>query len=158
MQVLRTKAFGLVEVVIAISIFTTAFLSLSVTYQYYLRHALANETTVKGAFLLEEGIEAIKIMRDNGWTSKIASLTVNQTYYLYFNNTTWVSTTTAETIGDFSRSFKLAPVYRDGNSDIASSGTLDSNIKKATVTLSWFDAGTTTVKSMTTYITNLFSN
>lgn len=153
-----SSGFGLVEVVVGVALLTIAFLSLATTYNFYLVRTLANESTVKASFLLEEGMEAIKVIRDNGWTTNIASLSTGQIYSLVFYNGAWVSTTTAEVIDGFTRSFLLSSVYRDGNSDIADSGTLDSNAKKATMTVSWFDAGTTTTKSISTYITNLFDS
>ena len=154
------RGFGLVEVVVGVAILTIVFLSLATTYHFYLVKSLGNESAVKGAFLLEEGVEAVKVIRDNGWTANIAPLSTATTYYLYYNNTTWVSTTTVQTVDGFSRSFVLSAVNRDNTTKdiVTSGGTLAANTKKVTLTASWFDAGTTTAKSISTYITNLFSN
>lgn len=153
------QGFSLVEVVIGVSILALAFLALAGTFNIYVGRAISNSHAVKAAFLSEEGVEAVKILRDGGWAGKIATLTPGQTYYLSWNGLNWVSSVTPEVIDDgFYRSFKLDSVYRDSNQDIASSGTLDNNTKKLSVTVAWPANGATSTDLLVTYITNLFAN
>lgn len=154
------KGISLVEVVIGSAIILVAFLSLIGTYNVFLRASFANTNTVQASLLVEEGIEAIRIFRDSGWMANIAPLSNNTDYYFYWNSSTWTATTTSVLVdGIYERKFVLAPVYRSSSDVIAPSGTLDANIKKATVTVSWLSpAGATTSLSAATYITNLFAN
>lgn len=155
----QISGFTLIELLVGTSVLAIVFVSLSTAYNLYVGHGLSNNRTIKAAYLLEEGVEAVKFWRDISWTANIATLTVSQPYYLYWNGTGWVSTTTSQSVdGSYLRSFKLDQVYRDGVSDIASSGTLDPNTRKLTVSVSWTQAGTTTTRSLSTYITNLFGN
>ena len=85
------RGFGLVEVVIGVSILAFAFLGFLGSYNMYVAKSLANTKAIKGAYLLEEGVEALRVMRDTGWASSITPLSTSATYYFYFNN--WISNT-----------------------------------------------------------------
>lgn len=155
------KGFGLVEVVIAAGIISVVIGALITTTNTFFTSSRSTTSNVKAGYLLEEGVEAIKLLRDRGYTTYIGGLSNNVSYYFYWNGALWTSTTTAVTIDSvFYRTFTLGPAYRDGNSDLASSGSLDTNTRKATITVAWFDASqnSTTTKSLATYITNLFDN
>lgn len=153
--------FELVETVVAITVFTIAGLALLLAYNFFIAASENAELETKAAYLGEEGLEAIRSIRDQGFTANIASLATNQNYYLSWSSTTaaWSVTTSPNiSAGLFYRTFKLNSVYRDGNHDIAASGTLDPAARKATISVAWFRNGATTTKSFTTYFTNLFNN
>lgn len=155
------KGSGMIEVIIVSSIIVLVITTLIGSVSIYLRQSSKNIDDVKVGYLLEEGIEAVKTMRNNSWTSKIATLSNNSTYYLYFGNNAWSATTTKQVVdGIFTRTFILYPVYRDANKDIALSGTLDAGTKKLSVNVSWFDnsSESTTTKSISTYIANIYGN
>lgn len=149
------------EVIIASAIISLLIGALIGATNSYLKTSIRNTSNVKAGYLLEEGVEALKVIRDRGYTTYITTLTNNTTYYLYWNGTIWTATTTSSAIdSEFFRTITLDAVYRDGSSDIANSGSLDTGTRKATVTVSWIDNTTqaTTSKSLVTYITNLLSN
>ncbi len=154
------KGSGIVEIIIAISIFTVILGTLITASNLYLSGAAENLKSTKGAYLAEEGIEAIKIIRDSNW-SNISALNDNVNYYLYFDTSSstsniWKATTTTSNIDLFVRTFKLNPVYRDANGRIISNGgALDQNTKKVTVDISWKTKNATTTKNLSTYITNI---
>lgn len=154
--------FSLVEIVVGSAIIGTVFVSMIATYGAYVKASFQNASIIKSAYLAEEGIEALKTLRDRSFSSNIASLTASTTYSLDFSSGFWKSTTTPETIDSgYKRSFVLFSVYRDSNSDITlSGGTLDLNTKKATVTITIVPpaTGATTTKTLSAYITNIFQN
>lgn len=153
------KGIGLVEIIIGSAIILVVAVALVQSYNTYILYALGNQNNTRANFLLEEGVETLILLRDESWTSNISTLQNGVNYYLYFNGTNWRSTTTPQYIdSDFVRSFSLDTVNRDTNDDISASGTLDPNIKKATVTVSYFQGHGTTTKSVSTYITNLYAN
>lgn len=153
------KGIGLVEIIIGSAIILVVAVALVQSYNTYILYALGNQNNTRANFLLEEGVETLILLRDESWTSNISTLQNGVNYYLYFNGTNWRSTTTPQYIdSDFVRSFSLDAVNRDTNDDISASGTLDPNIKKATVTVSYFQGHGTTTKSVSTYITNLYAN
>jgi len=155
--------FALVEIVIGSAIIVTAILSLISVYNTYLLHALSNSKNIQAGLLLEEGVEAVKFLRDKGWTTYIQPLSSNTTYYLSWNSglSMWTSSSTPVPYIDnkFLRTFVLEDVKRNGSDQIASSGTTDPGTKKLTVTVAYTTTGSaTSTKTMSTYITNLFSN
>lgn len=154
------KGFGLVEVVIAASIISLLIAALIGATNSFLKTSIKNTSTVKAGYLLEEGAEAMKVIRDRGYTTYITTLSNNTPYYLYWNGTIWTATTSPSAIDAmFYRTITLGAVYRNGSSDISNSGSLDTGTRIATVTVSWIDntSQATTSKTLVTYIANLLS-
>lgn len=154
--------FGLVEVLVAVSIIAITSVSIFNVYTAYLRAELNNVKTVKAAFLMEEGLEVVRLLRDTSWSSYIAPITASTTLYLNWTGSAWQSTTTPQMIDSrYERTVVFASVYRDANNRIAESGTLDPNTRSFTVTVAWPDDNTalsTTTKQISSYITNLYGN
>lgn len=158
----RVRGLTLVEVVIASGIITAFLTTLITVHNTYLRSSFSNLDSVKAAYLAEEGIEAVKGIRDVSWGTNINPLIDGTTYYLLFSTTTnaWTITTIPSFIDSkFSRELFFSGVNRDTSNDITTSGgNYDHNTRKVTVSVSWADRGATTTRSMDTYITNLFAN
>lgn len=154
------KGFSLVEVLVMVFIATLAIFVVWKVYTLFIKISLSNPASFQASFLAEEGIEAIKFMRDTSWSSKIAVLSVGTSYTLIFDGATWKATTTPTFIANkFDRRISVANVYRDGSGNIVSSGSLDLNTKKILVEVSWQkEAGATTTKTITTYVSNIFNN
>lgn len=156
------SGFTLVEIVIGIGMLTIFFLANSMYYQQVLEVSEQTTKHIQSGFLIEEGIEAVKLLRDRGWTPYIASLTTGTTYYLSWNGAMWVSTLTPQLIENtFTRSFVISSVERDVNDDIVSTGgVVDPNTRKVVVSVSWTpkNGAATSTKFAETYIMNLFNN
>ena len=164
------KGIVLVEMLVASFVFTVVLTTLIVACNLYLSSAGASLKLVKSAYIAEEEIEAVKTIRDGGW-SNIASLasstaTTSQNYYLFFNATTslWQVTSSTssssrapEFYGDFDGSFTISNVKRTSDSyHRISNGTIsDPNTKLLTAYVTWQFQGSTTTKSISTYIVNL---
>lgn len=152
------KGFGIIEIVIVTTIISVAFLTMMSTASMSLRTSEKNTLELKANFLLEESAEAVKIMRDNDWQTNIASLSAGTDYFLEFDGTTWLANVSNVLIdGVFERKFIINDVYRDANDDISSSGVLDQNTKKITVYVSWSKNGSTVLKLISFYISNIFN-
>lgn len=146
----------MVEMLIAISIISVSILAaMAVTQKsvYVARQALhANQA----AFLLEEGAEAVRILRDNDWNN-ITSLTIGAIYYPFFTEGTWTLSSTLNTVGVFTRTVSVASVNRDNvTKDIVSVGVNDPGTKLVTVVVSWLEGGTTVTKTLKFYIMDVF--
>jgi Tfp pilus assembly protein PilV len=153
------SGFGLLEVVIGVAIISITLFGLMAVSRTALRIVDGAAQNVQAGFLLEEGVEAIKIMRDSGWSANISTLSAGAPHYFNFDGSTWRATTSNIFIdGVFERSFIIENVYRDGDDDIAASGTLDQDTKKISVSVSWNKRTGTTTKTISTYIANLFNN
>ncbi len=157
---LSTKGFSLIEVVVGSSVCVIILLSLMGTFALQFKLAVANTSKIQAALLEEEGLEAARILRDNGWASNIATLATSTKFYITFDGTTWKATSTKQIIDStFERSLMIQDVYRNGSKDIVTSGgTYDPDIKKITASVAWLQSGATTTKTLSTYLTNIFNN
>lgn len=155
----KSRGFLMVEVLVAISIITVSILSaMSVSQKSVFLFRQAFHTN-QATFLLEEGAEVVRIVRDNAW-SNISSLSPGTNYYTKFSGDTWTLTTVANdgVVGIFTRKVVLSNVNRDNvTKDIASVGTDDPATKLVTLTLSWPEGGTTVTKILEFYIIDIFS-
>jgi prepilin-type N-terminal cleavage/methylation domain-containing protein len=150
------KGFFLIEVIVSVAIIGVVIIYvLGSIYDTVEVAALSLERT-QAAFLLEENAEVLKIKRAslNGWTA-IQSVTGGATYGLSWNGSDWDLVSGAQTIGMFSRGFVCTDASRDAQDDIVSSGgTVDTDTKVCTVSVSWQGGGAARVESLSFYITN----
>ncbi len=153
------NGISLIEVIIASAVISLSIIYIANLYGGFVALSTGNTAKIQAVFLLDEGVEAIKTMRGEKW-SNIASTTVGTTYYLYWNTDKWRATTTASTIdGMFTRTFTSQSVYRDAstfNIQTDGSGVIDSGSRKVDITVSWLDKGTTTTRTTSMYIFNLY--
>lgn len=152
----KNAGLALLEVVVASSILLVIVTTVSISYQTYLAYALANKNRVQAAYIAEEGLEAVTFLRDSGWTAYIATLSPGVTYYLYITGSMWRATTTPQYVdGQFLRSFVVANVNRDTNSEISPTGANDPNTKQITATVAYVEGHATTTQSLSIYLTNI---
>lgn len=176
----------MVEVIIASAIMGAVMVSVISVYHSLAEISLQNTPHIQSAFLLEEGVELVKVMRDTSWES-IASSTVDTVYHLGWAKATspsvvstptinaayypgWiktssymaVATSTPDNLLDlniFTRTVTFSNVNRDTDFNIVSTGgTIDPYSRKATIQVSWPTNKGTTTKSIETYIFRTFNN
>lgn len=153
--------FGLIEVLVAVSVLTAALLGISYFFQTALSTSNATRAQVQSGYLLEEGVEALKLLRDTSYSANIGKLSTTTPTYLVWSTNRWATTSAKVLIdGKYERKIVAGDVLRDGTTyDIAPTGIYDPNTKLVTVTVSWVDAkGATSTRSISTYILNLFNN
>lgn len=152
--------FVLVEALVAAAILSLVLASGIGAFLLSVRASLENGAEMQSAFLADEGLEAVRVLRDSGWGGNIASHASGSVLYLAFETGAWHATSTNLYVDNtFERRVTFSDVYRDGNQDIVTSGgTLDDNTKKVTVSVSWLASGGTTTRSLSMYLTNLFNN
>src|SRR3989344_2907801 len=151
------NGFGLLEIVIAVSIISGTIFSLS--YVFIISHRLEaiSSDKVRANFLAEEGLEAMRFLRDKSWNTNLSGLSVDTTYYLSFATTTstWSVVTNGPALIDglYMRTINVAAVERDASDDIVSSGgTVDPDSKKISVTMAWSGRGATSTVTISTYL------
>lgn len=147
----------MVEVLVVASIITVSVLAAMAVVQksiYISRQAFHAE---QAAFLLEEGAEAVRILRDNTWNN-ISVLIPATDYYPLFSGGTWTLSVSANTVDIFTRTVKITSVNRNiSTNDIESLGTDDPGTKLVTVAVSWGEGGVTVTKTLLFYIMDIFS-
>ena len=147
----------MVEILVAASIIAISILAAMAVSQKALQVSRQALHTAQAAFLLEEGAEAVRIVRDNGWGA-ISSLTSGAAYFPVFSGGTWTLSATPNSVGIFTRTMSVASVKRDNaTGDIASTGADDPGTKLITVSISWPEGGMTKTKSLQFYIMDIFS-
>ncbi len=151
------RGFLMVEVLVAVSIISVSILgAMAVTQKsvYISRQAVhANQAT----FLLEEGAEIVRILRDTNW-SNVSGLTAGTIYYPIFTGGAWTLSTTPNTVGIFTRKVVISNVNRDNTTkDISITGTNDPLTKLFTITVFWSEGGVTITKTLQFYIIDIFS-
>lgn len=149
-----STGFFLIEVIVASSIIAVVLILLIGSIQNTVEVSKRALERTQVSYLLEEGAEATKAIRNTAWTN-ITALSPDTTYYVAFSGTMWAFTTTPSTVDRFTRTITISPVYRDTNDDIAPSGTLDSGTSLVTVTVAWSIPSGTQTKSLAFYIANI---
>ncbi|MFZ2072188.1 MAG: hypothetical protein WAV10_00690 [Minisyncoccia bacterium] len=150
------KGFMMVEILVAISIITVSILAaMSVTGKsiYIARESLHQ---AQAALLLEEGAEAVRIVRDNAWNN-ISGLDITKDYYPVFSGGTWTLSLIPSDVGIFTRKINVSTVYRNLEDNISAVGTSDNGTKKVIVTVSWNEGGQVITKILSFYISDIFS-
>ena len=156
----NTKGFGLIEILIVVGIMGIAFVGL-VAFLINSSGIIFRVTrNTEAVALAEEGIEGVRSLRDDGWTTNITTLTENATYYPVISANEWTLTNTnTGTVNNlYTRTVVIAGVNRDVNDDIAVAGTDDPNTKEVTVKVTWKEGQDVQDVTIVTYITNFLAN
>lgn len=156
------RGIALIEIIVGVAIIASSFLMLGSIAKLTLQLVDVGTQRLQAVFLLSEGIEAVRTMRDGGWAENIAPLDAGATYYLQFDEAQnkWATTTIVQIIdGVFTRSFAFPAVERNASDDIAASGgTVDPNTRRINIAVAWDNRGRAYEESISTYITDLFNN
>lgn len=153
------KGIGLIEIVIAVFVISASLFGVLQVSVFALKATADRANKAKAIVFAQEGMEAVRNMRDGSWTNNIAPLTFGATYYLTVSSGKWALTGTNPGLLDaqFTRTIVLNNVSRDGASDIVTTGgTNDPSTKKATVTVSWGSPAKSV--QLVAYIMNILKN
>ncbi len=153
----HTHGVSLVEVLVGVSIVATMLVVIGYAINSYVaaRAALLNNT--KATYLAEEGLEIIRAVRDNDWTT-IDALPTNTPRYLSVSTTTFAIVTTPEVIdGQFYRTFTVRPVYRNASDDIVASTTAGASVDDGSRQIDMYVGGPSGTTTLQAIITNLYA-
>lgn len=153
---IASTGFGLIEVIIVTAIVSTllaAFLQVGILSLRLLR---AQKQDLEATFLAQQGIEAIRSLRDESWTTNIAPLTNGTSYYPVVENSKWKLRTVPPALIDglYVREIIFNQVFRDALDRIASSGTVDPETRHVTSRVTWNNKQI----ELITYLTNFQEN
>lgn len=148
------KGMGVVEVLIATAIFSGMLVGFVWISRISFRLVSENARRSQVRFLLEEGLEAVRTIRDRSWSSNIAPAVLETAYYLTFSGGAWSLSVTSPGLidGVFSRTVVLSEVYRRISDDdiVAATSTeskaVDPGTRRVTVKVAWGSALATTLK------------
>lgn len=145
-----------IEMIIATAILLVVIASI---FALYNRMIVVSHNTVQKTqahFLVEEGLEAMRTIRDTSFDSFFALLR-DTDYGLAFDGTNWATTTPGTLVdGVFDRRVVVSDVYRDAIGHIALSGTLDDGTVQVSVAVSWNNAGEVFTEESSAYFSRLY--
>lgn len=128
--------FSVVEIVVAASIFLAAIAAFVVSFDTLRSLDSHTEDRTQAALLLEEGGEAVLLLRDFGWEDNIAAPSIGTTYYLYWNGSNYVLSEDEVIISSrYIRTVVFSTAYRDGSGYLSTMGTPDDNTRRALVSI-----------------------
>src|SRR3989344_9128402 len=129
------RGFGVLEILIASAVISTAFISLFFVFMLSQRAVVRASEKVLANFIAEEGLEIMRHLRDQSWSANLAPLAPGTLYYLSFDagSSAWSTTISNPGLidGVFERTVSVAAVMRDGADGIENSdGTVDPDTLK----------------------------
>lgn len=161
------KGFGLLEIIISVALISGSLFALASVAQLALRATNESFFGSKASFLAEEGLEAARFTRDNGWIANVVPLARQANYYPVFASGEWLMSTSSPGLVDniFDRRITWEDVYRRASDDnivppdSPETKYLDSNTVKVRALVSWPKVGEATSSvELITYLTNLFGD
>lgn len=168
-MIFNQKGFSAVELMIAIFILAVVTVSFYEVAVLSLRLSKENKNEIKAAYLAEEGIEAVRNIRDQiAWVDATDGKTgigeldidLNDTYYPVISANNWeLITTDPGLINDrFSRKVVFEKLSRDPDSgdieDVYNSVNDDENSRKITVAVGWQESGRDKEVVLVSYLVN----
>lgn len=155
------KGFSILEIILASAIFITfASASVIAVVQGYNANRLGSEFTIANQFA-SEGIEAVRSIKNKSFTT-LGSVDTNPRGLTTTGNSWGFDTSGTSDIfvngKNYTRQVKIDPVNRDATpplGNIVTSGTLDTDSKKVTSTVTWnFNTARAESVSLTTYLSD----
>lgn len=157
MNAYKKNGYGLIEIIIVVTVGTMVFLSVSECLNSFLKMSIQNANTTEALFLAKSSLEQARAFRDEDWTN-ISSLTPGNSYYFEPDGSSpekWIAQPGTKSEDQYTIGITVSEVQRDGNDDIASSGVyIDENTFKIISTASWLTANGLKQVSLFEYLTN----
>lgn len=125
----------MIELIIVTAIITTALTGFLQAGILATRLLHSEKESLEATMLAQEGMEAVRSVRDESWTNNIAPLANGTTYYPIVINSKWTLSASNPGLinGLYTRHVTFDQVTRDSDDNIAPSGTVDANTKKVSV-------------------------
>ena len=152
---LKSKGQAIVELLVALGISVVILPALLTSLVTSREGRTQQRLRLEATALLKEGEEAVRVVREKGWTN----ISANGTYHPFIEANSWSLSPGPQTINDFTRTIVIENVSRNATGTIVDSGgTIDPSTKKVTVSVSWgnlFPSSTASVMYISRYLDNL---
>ena len=146
------QGFSVIEILIVTAIVTSALTGFLYTEVLSVRLLRRETDNLEATLLAQEGMEAVRSLRDESWTNNITPLVNGTLYYPIVENSKWklITAPTGLINGRYTRQIIFDQVFRDSNDNIASTGTVDADTRKVISRVLWNDKQI----ELTAYLTN----
>lgn len=155
------KGFSMVEIVLAIVLSVVFFLAIYEIILFSNKAIAITLRKVEAIHFAQEGVEAVRLMRNNSWATNIDVVPNNTTHYIIMVGDQWILTLVQPSMlnDTYTRTIIFNEVQRDANGDIvASGGVVDTKTRKVISSVSWSEKGVPYSSKLEIYITNILSN
>ncbi len=154
----KQNGYGLVEIIIVVTIGIMVFLSVSGCLNSFLKIAIQNTDTTESLFLAKSSLEQARAVRDEDWVN-ISSLIPGNSYYFTSNLASpakWISQMGTKSEDKYTIWVVVSEVERDNDHNIVSAGGTytDLNTLKITSNVSWSDSSGAKQIELFEYLTN----
>jgi len=156
-----SRGVGVVEIMVVVGIVSFAVVGLYEFLVLSTRPISEGVRKVEATYLAQEGLEAVRTLRNKSWDGSIVPLTVEATYYAVIAGSEWALTTTdpGPLDGLYTRTITLHKVFRDpANDNISPTGTEDPRTRRVTAVVSWKERGKSKQVMVETYLTDFLDN
>ncbi|OGD23329.1 hypothetical protein A2Z10_01395 [Candidatus Azambacteria bacterium RBG_16_47_10] len=153
------KGMGLIEIILVVGIISASFFAIGQLGFMSMKASKDRSDKVRALAVAQEGMEAVRTVRDAGWTDNIATLSFGSAYYVATSSGQWLLTVTDPGLiaNTYARTVVIDNVSRDINDDITAVGGIDDpGTKKVTTMVTWGNPAKTL--QLVTYITNILKN
>ena len=152
------KGYGILEIVLVVSIGLVIFLGVQGYLSLSLKIAIQDASENEALYLAKSSLEEARALRDGGWAN-VSALTLGNQYNFQATGAdpqAIAAVAGTKTIGKYTAWIRTYSVARDINDDIVSSGgTVDANTLKIVSSVSWQNLGTAKQVDLYEYLVNL---
>lgn len=154
------KGISIVEIIVAAGIIAVAVTGIVGAIQVYLKIVHQNAREAQAVLVLDETAEVLQYLRDKSYNTYFDQTDSDTSYTIFWNGSGYaMATSTIILPYEMTRTITFQEVLRDSNSQIVSSGgSVDTNTKKAIITISWPYQGETKTVSSEMLIHNMYEN
>lgn len=146
---------SLIEVIVGISVVSVILIVVGFSVNAYVEARSRLLIDTKKMYLVEEGYEMLRMIRDNNWND-INTLTMGDIYYFSVSTSTIAVSTTPEIIdGTLYREFVVENAYRDGDDDLVDSSVAGAVVDINTKIVTIFVGGVNATTSLEAVLTNI---
>ena len=153
----KQNGYGLIEIILVVTVGVMVFLSVSVCLISFMKVALLNIDNTESLFLAKSSLEQARAVRDEDWTN-ISDLVLENSYHFDSNGTSpekWIAQTGTKSEDKYTVWITISEVRRDSNDDIVPvGGTVDVDTLKVVSNVSWSAASGAKQISLYEYLTN----
>lgn len=130
------KGLSTFEIIIATGILVAVVVAVSGSLRAFVLLNTHTHELTQAALLIEEGSEAIQVLRDTDWDTHIATTTLSTAYSLYWDGDSYEWSFAPVLIdGLFYREVVFEEVRRDASGVLDESGDVDVNTRRAVITI-----------------------
>lgn len=151
------RGLVVLELVVAVALLITVAAGVFAAARFVLVAQRFQIEHRKALLIAQEGLAVARFERDGNWATFAGRPLDTALYPTFTQGSALLSQTNPGPIdGVFTSTVTLSSVYRDGNGNIASSGTLDSDARFVAAEVSWTDAfGVARQAEVDSYLMNL---